>query len=256
MTTWILLRGLSRETGHWGAFLPRFQIAFAGDHVVPLDFPGNGALHLQQSPTTVQAMVEHCRKQLSVADVKPPYCIVALSMGAMVSVAWAHAYPQEVSHQVLINTSLRPINPFYQRLQPGNYIILLRLVLGSATAREWEQALWRMTSKMSPPDTVDSWVKLRQQHPVKPFNALRQLWAASRFRASLTAPKAQTLLLASTRDALVNIECSRAIARQLSWPLLEHSHAGHDLPLDDGPWVIEQILYWQTGLVARQQQGH
>jgi pimeloyl-ACP methyl ester carboxylesterase len=251
MTTWILLRGLSRETGHWGDFLPRFQQAFADDHVVPLDFSGNGALHSQQSATTVQAMVAHCRQQLTAAQLQPPYCLVALSLGAMVAVAWADAYPQEVSQLVLINTSLRPINPFYRRLRPSNYITLLRLLLGGATALQWEQALWRMTSTVSPPDTVDSWVRLRQQHPVKPFNALRQLWAASRFTAPLTAPKVATLLFASTCDALVSVECSRRIARQWGLPLIEHPQAGHDLPLDDGQWVIDQMHTWQSGWTAR-----
>jgi pimeloyl-ACP methyl ester carboxylesterase len=248
MTTWILLRGLTRGTGHWGDFLPRFQQAFVNDSLLPLDFPGNGALHLQQSPTTVQAMVEHCRQQLADLGLQPPYRIVALSMGAMVAVAWAHDYPQEISHQVLINTSLRPINPFYQRLRPGNYPRLLRLMLGGTDARHWEQTLWHMTSRRSPPDTVDGWVRLRQQHPVKPFNAMRQLWAASRFVAPPTPPKTPTLLLASTSDGLVSVECSRSIARQWKWPLLEHPQAGHDLPLDDGPWVVDQILNWQSVL--------
>jgi pimeloyl-ACP methyl ester carboxylesterase len=250
MTTWILLRGLSRESGHWGDFLPRFQNTSADDHVVPLDFPGNGALHLQQSPTTVQAMVTHCRTRLEEFGLPPPYRVVALSMGGMVAVAWAHAYPKEVSHQVLINTSLRPINPFYQRLRPSNYLQLLRLLISGADAQEWEHTIWRMTSRMSHPETVDGWVRLRQQHPVQPLNALRQLWAASRFIAPLAPPPAATLLLASREDDLVSVACSRSIARQWYWPLLEHPQAGHDLPLDDGSWVIHQIHAWQSGLAA------
>jgi pimeloyl-ACP methyl ester carboxylesterase len=253
MTTWILLRGLSRESGHWGEFLPRFQNAFAGDHVVPLDFPGNGALHLQQSPKTVQAMVAHCRERLAKLGLLPPYRVVALSMGGMVSVAWAHACPQEVTHQVLINTSMRPISPFYKRLRPTNYLRLLSLLLNGANAHKWEHTIWRMTSRMSPPETVDGWVKLRQQHPVQPLNALRQLWAASRFTAPLTPPPATALLLASKHDALVNVACSRSIAQHWNWPLFEHPRAGHDLPLDDGQWVIEQILEWQSGLAVRRQ---
>jgi pimeloyl-ACP methyl ester carboxylesterase len=251
MTTWILLRGLSRETGHWGGFLPLFQQAFADDCVVPLNFPGNGALHLQQSPTTVQAMVEHCRQQLADLGLRPPYHVVALSMGAMVAVAWANDYPQEILHQVLINTSLRPINPFYHRMRPSNYPRLLNLLLTGADAHKWEHAIWCMTSRMSPPEIVAGWVRLRQQHTVNPVNALRQLWAASRFTAPLTLPPATTLMLASKHDALVNVACSRSIAQRWNWPLFEHPEAGHDLPLDDGSWVIDQIHAWQSGLAAK-----
>lgn len=246
MVTWILLRGLSRESGHWGDFLPQFQQKFANDRVVPLDFPGNGTLHWQASPTSVQAMVRHCRQQLAELALEPPFRVVALSMGAMVAVAWAHDFPQEISHQVLINTSLRPINPFFQRLRPSNYPRLIRLLLVGADAQQWEHTIWRMTSRMSPPDTVAVWVSLRHQHPVRPLNALRQLWAASRFSAPPVAPHTPTLLLASTYDALVSVACSRSIGRQWNAPLFEHRQAGHDLPLDDGQWVVNQIHRWQS----------
>jgi hypothetical protein len=150
----------------------------------------------------------------------------------------------------LINTSLRPINPFYKRLRPSNYPQLLHLFLNSTDAHKWEHTIWRMTSRMSPPETVAGWVRMRQQHPVQPLNALRQLWAASRFTAPLTPPQAATLLLASKNDALVNVACSRSVAQQWNWPLFEHPQAGHDLPLDDGLWVINQIRGWQSGLAA------
>jgi pimeloyl-ACP methyl ester carboxylesterase len=250
MTNWILLRGLCRETGHWGDFLPLFRQAFPSVAVLPIDFPGNGCLHKLQSATTVPSMVEDCRQQLAKAGVFAPYGVLALSMGAMVSVAWAQAYPHEISRQVLINTSLRPMSPFYQRLRPSNYPGLMRLLLSAADHRQWEQAIWRMTSQLSPPGVVEDWIRLRQQHPVRVINTLRQLWAASRFAAPLSAPTTPTLVLASTQDALVNVACSRTIARQWQQPLVEHPSAGHDLPLDDPRWVIDQVLNWECLLAS------
>ena len=244
MATWILLRGLTRERGHWGSFLPLLQQACPEDVLLPLDLPGSGVFHDQTSPGTVQAMVPHCRMQLASMGVKPPYQVLALSMGAMVAVAWAQAYPGEISRQVLINTSLRPFNPFYQRLQPHNLATVARLLLSMAGAQAWEHAIWRMTSRLSDPAVVKDWVQLRQLHPVTPLNALRQLWAASRFTAPEQPPATPTLLLASTRDSLVNVRCSRALAQRWHWPLAEHPAAGHDLALDDGPWVLDQINAW------------
>jgi pimeloyl-ACP methyl ester carboxylesterase len=250
MNNWILLRGLSRESGHWGDFLPQFQQAFAPDRVLALDFPGNGEFFKQRSPTSVIAMMERCRRQLESAQVPPPYSVVALSMGAMVSIAWAQHYPQEVAQQVLINTSLRPFNPFYQRLRPANYLRLLSLLLTDATPRAWEQAIWEMTSRMSPTDTLASWLAIRQQHPVDRLNVLRQLLAAARFTAPTVAPSSAALLLASTQDRLVNVTCSRSVAQRWHLPLKEHPSAGHDLPLDDGWWVIQQIKAWSAALPA------
>jgi pimeloyl-ACP methyl ester carboxylesterase len=179
-------------------------------------------------------------------------------MGAMVSIAWAQHYPQEVAQQVLINTSLRPFNPFYQRLRPTNYLRLLSLLLTGAAPPAWEQAIWEMTSRMSPADTVASWLAIRQQHPVARLNVLRQLLAAARFSAPTVAPGSAALLLASTQDALVDVACSRSVAQHWDWPLIEHPSAGHDLPLDDGPWVIQQIMEgrsaWNSNQL-RQPQG-
>ena len=79
MATWILLRGLTRESGHCGGFLPLFQQTCPDDAVVPLDLPGSGAFHDQASPWTVQAVVQHCRLQLAHMGVKPPFCVLALS---------------------------------------------------------------------------------------------------------------------------------------------------------------------------------
>lgn len=248
MVTWILLRGLTRESGHWGSFLPLFQQAWPDDMVLPLDLPGSGALHDQASPWTVEAMVQHGRTQLAEKGIQPPYCVLALSLGAMVAVAWAQAHPEEISRQVLVNTSLRPFSPFYQRFKPRNLATVARLVLTAASAQAWEHAIWRMTSRLSDPHVVNDWVRLRRLHPVTPLNALRQLWAASRFTAPAQAPATPTLLLASAHDSLVSVQCSRSIARHWHWPLAEHPSAGHDLPLDDGPWVLEQLRVFGTSI--------
>jgi hypothetical protein len=40
----------------------------------------------------------------------------------MVAVAWAAAHPDELSGSVLINSSLRGINPLHQRLQPASWL--------------------------------------------------------------------------------------------------------------------------------------
>ena len=89
---------------------------------------------------------------------------------------------------------------------------------------------------------LPQWVLARQQRPVRATNVLRQLAAAARYRAPPTPPPVPTLLLASTHDRLVSCACSRALARAWRCALVEHPHAGHDLPLDDPQWVVQQVL--------------
>jgi pimeloyl-ACP methyl ester carboxylesterase len=243
MATWVFLRGLVREQRHWGRFVDQFQGAMPGHRVVTLDLPGNGALHNQLSPSTVHGMVQSCRQQLQAMDIGGPFHLLAMSMGAMVAAQWTTDHPSEVSSQVLINTSMRPLSPVHHRLRVRNYAPILGLMLGRTSNEKWEQAILRMTSNAPHKDVLAQWVQWRAQYPVSRHNALRQLWAAARFRVGLERPTVPTLILASRRDRLVSVRCSERLAAQWQVPLRLHPSAGHDLPLDDGLWVIQQICH-------------
>jgi len=244
--TWVLLRGLMREQRHWGQFLAQFQAA-TGEPVISIDFPGNGQRYQEASASNIDSMVEHCRQQLAAQQVSTPVNLLALSLGAMVGVAWAHAYPAELQHLVLINTSLAPHNPFYQRLRPQNYPAILRtMLLGSASERE--ALILRITSKQS--DTrraatlIRDWVSYAEECPISRKNMLRQLWAAMRYRAPMTPPAPPVLMLAGAGDQLVHPACSATLAKKWHAAIRIHPEAGHDLPLDDSEWVTEQVMLW------------
>ncbi len=244
MSTWIFLRGLTRESRHWGDFAGQFQQAMPGQTVVMLDLAGNGRMNHQRSDCRVEDMVADCRAQLALRHIAPPYRLLAMSLGAMVAVAWAQSHPEEVAAQVLINTSMRPFSPFYQRLRPANYWPLLRLLLPGAAPQDWERAILNMTSRGGREAVLPSWLALRRTHPVARLNALRQLLAAARYAAPAEPPRTPTLLLASAQDRLASVQCTLALARQWGCAHRIHPEAGHDLPLDDGPWVAQQVREW------------
>ena len=75
-------------------------------------------------------------------------------------------------------------------------------------------------------------------------NTLRQLAAAARYRWSGSAPAQPVLVLRSAGDRLVDPACSQRIAEAWRAGLLTHPDAGHDLPLDDGPWLAAQVAAW------------
>ncbi|HYQ39500.1 MAG TPA: alpha/beta hydrolase [Pseudomonas sp.] len=242
-TTWILLRGLTRECGHWGEFPRQLAARLPAARILAIDLPGNGTLHRQSSPTHIADMVQAARAQLQALGVAGPCHLLAMSLGAMVAVAWAAAHPAEIAGGVLINTSLRGISPFYRRLRPSSYPILLG-VLARRDPRAREAAILRLTSRTAPAAALDHWVALRRLHPVSPRNALRQLAAAARFRAPAQPPAVPLLLLSGGGDALVDPRCSAELAARWHLPLRRHPSAGHDLPLDAGPWVAECIAAW------------
>jgi pimeloyl-ACP methyl ester carboxylesterase len=246
MSHWILLRGLAREARHWGDFPQQLAAGIGAATMYAPDIPGNGSLFRLASPIRIEAMVEHLRTDLQMRQIAPPYHLLALSLGGMVAVAWAQTYPEEIAGLVLINTSLRPVNPWYQRLQPRSYATLLRIALAGGNAALREQLILDLTSNTASEKTalLTQWIAWRKEFPVSTANALRQIAAASLYRAPDWAPRPPILMLASSADRLVDARCTRQLAEQWGSATALHPAAGHDLPLDDGPWVVGQVQQW------------
>ena len=237
--SWLLLRGLIREQRHWGDFPQKLQQAFPAESILCLDLPGNGSLYQADSPLSIAQMVESLRSALRAREVQTPLKVLAMSLGAMVAIAWAERYPDEISALVLINTSLAPHNPFYQRLRPQNYGRLLSTML-TGSVEDKEACVLALTSNHPPADSaalLADWAHFARQCPVSRRNALRQLLAAVRYRSPARAPAVPALLLNGAADRLVSPACSHTLARQWHLPLRTHPTAGHDLPLDDAGWV-------------------
>lgn len=241
MSTWILLRGWTREARHWGDFPALLARALPASRVLALDLPGNGRLASMRAPASIGALVEELRR----AAPPPPAYLLGLSLGAMVSVEWARCHPAEVAGCVLINTSLRPFSAFYERLRPKTYPALLRLALFEADAQAREAAILALTSSGAhAPELLAEWTRYAQEQSVSRGNVLRQLVAAARYRAPRSGLSVPILILASRRDALVDWRCSEALARRWQAPIRIHESAGHDLTLDDGAWVAARVAEW------------
>lgn len=244
---WLLLRGLTREHGHWGDFAEQWAAQLPpGSRVLTPDLAGNGTRWQDTSPTSVPGLLASLRADLRSQGFAPPYRVIAMSLGAMVTVEWAHQHPDELLDAVLINTSLKPHSPMWHRLQPRWWPVIARLLIGRATPAQWERTILSMTTR-HPPDakaTLAHWLRLRMDHPVKPINGLRQLWAAARYQAPRPPPPVPVLLLNGEGDRLVHPSCSTVLAERWGAPIVRHPTAGHDLPLDAGPWVRQQVLHW------------
>jgi pimeloyl-ACP methyl ester carboxylesterase len=244
VTTWLLLRGLTRETRHWGDFPQVLQARLPDADIHAIDLPGCGNLNEIRCPASIEAIAHQCRDQALARRLQPPFHLVAISLGGMVAVAWAQAHPTEIAKGVLINTSLRPFSSVRQRLRPAACRSLLSFLLPIG-ARHREEVVLALTSARADElhAVLDAWTVWRQERSVSLANAMRQLTAAMRYVAPLVAP-ARFLVLAAGRDLLVDPECSRSLARAWQADFAEHPTAGHDLPLDDGAWVAQQIARW------------
>lgn len=247
MTTWILLRGLARESAHWGGFLEQFADAMeTGDRMVALDLPGNGSLHEMTSPASVPALALACRNALAGRACEGSLVLVAMSLGAMVALQWSREFPEEIAGCVLINTSLGGRCPFWERLRPQNYASVCRLLLPGLTAVERERRVLAITSARPQRHAhlPQEWATAALARPVRARNVVRQLLAAACYRAPEAPPQVPMLVLVSAADRLVSPRCSIRLAAAWNLPLRLHPCAGHDLPLDDPHWLIDQIRRW------------
>lgn len=236
----LLIRGLTREQRHWGEFKPLLADTISNP-VLSFDFAGTGQLHQQRSPGSISGLRQSVRQQwLQAPQYSGRVHLLAISLGAMLAADWAAQYPHEVASVTLINSSARPLSPFYRRLRWRNYPAILRSIAAGAAKRE--HTILQLTSARPAEhtDIVTSWQLWQQQRPVSTLNALRQLWAANRFRVP-APPKCPTLLLSSLGDTLVSPQCSADLARYWQVAHIQHPWAGHDLALDDAPWLVAQF---------------
>jgi len=244
MTTWILLRGLGREARHWGRLPGLLQERLPGARVVTIDLPGSGQSWQCSSPASIAGMVDAVRAELRARSESGPFVVLALSLGGMVAMEWAARFPGELGGCILVNSSAAGLSPFWQRLRPGAWLQLGPWLRPRAAVLDKERAVYRVTSNLPLHDAVvDDWVAIARDRPVAPRNVARQLFAAARYRAPRRLP-VPALVLVSAQDRLVSPRASEAIARAWNLPLRMHPSAGHDLPLDDPDWVVQQAVAW------------
>ncbi|MDI1232181.1 MAG: alpha/beta hydrolase [Methylobacter sp.] len=260
---WILLRGLARESAHWGAFIPLLQSTFPDAQVTLLDLPGTGCFHRETSPRTIKAITDSLRRHaLDKGVIQQPVTILALSLGAMVAWEWMRSYPEDICGAALMNTSFADLSPFYQRLRWQSYGKFAALAM-THEVHNRESGILRLTSNRryiardgeysasqsvtgltQDEQIIQAWENIQNQRPISLKNSFRQIIAAASYRPGDIKPEHPVLLLNGLGDRLVSPACSEAIHKKWHLELRRHPWAGHDLTLDDGTWVASQLKDW------------
>ena len=244
---WILLRGLARESEHWGgAFVPLLQSTFPEAKITTLDLPGTGYFYQDTSPNTIKEITSQLRQHaFDNGFIQQPITILALSLGAMVAWEWMRRYPEDISAGILINTSFADLSPFYHRLRWQNYKKLLGLIMAS-NIHTREARILQLVSNCSDGNNKmgQAWEKIQNARPISFKNCWRQIKAAATYRPGNIKPIQSVFLLNSLGDRLVAPICSEAISKKWSFEIQLHPWAGHDLPLDDSDWVVSQLKIW------------
>lgn len=242
--TWILLRGLARERRHWQDFPEHLAAELGPDvDIVPLELPGNGGLRHLESPLTIGGHVDALREELGREGRRGPFHVLAISMGGMVAVDWMHRFPDEIALAVIVNSSLRGLSPVHHRLRPANLPGVARSLSGTLDAETRERIVLEMTTRLRPDIATLATInaEIARDAPMTRRAVVRQLLAAARFKAPAAPPRPPALVVVSDHDTFVDPRCSVAMAERWGLPIEHHLTAGHDLPLDDGPWLARTV---------------
>ncbi len=236
---WLLLRGLGRDHRHWGEFINQFKAAFADDKVSVLDTCGNGDFATLKSPLSIAKYTDHCRQHIT--EHSQGIHLVALSLGGMIALDWAQRFPQEVVSITLLNSSAANLTSWHKRINLSHLVKAVLAILASRQPEIIEKAILQLSSNQTQNnDTLARWTEYRREQCTSNVNLIRQLIAASRFKA-FKLTNISPLVLTSKSDRLVNTIASEHLYFHLGGKLVVHPSAGHDLPLDDANWVIAQI---------------
>ncbi|MEU9805829.1 alpha/beta hydrolase [Mycobacterium sp. NPDC050853] len=240
MTRWLLLRGLSREKRHWEQF-PQIFAESLGVQVDCLDAPGFGTEFDRTSPASISSITDDIRSRLDRGN--DDWSLLSISLGGMIGLDWCARYPGEFERAVIINSSTAS-TPIWQRFRPSS---IPNLILGRFRADvPRERAILAQTANNSDLDLdalSQRWAGYLQTQRPSSASIGRQITAAVTFRMP-THIDTPLLVLTSTHDRLVSSSASRTIAKRFDAPIAVHPTAGHDIPLDDGGWIAEQVKQW------------
>lgn len=243
---WLLLRGLARESAHWGDFIQLLQATFPDANVTMLDLPGTGRFHKEVSPRTIRAITDTARRHaLDRGCLRQQVTILAISLGAMVAWEWMRNYPDDICAASLMNTSFADLSPFYHRMRWQSYGKFAALLM-KRNLRNRETAIVQLVSNRRDQDEQIShvWEKIQNQRPISLKNSFRQILAAASYRPGEKKPGAPILLISGKGDRLVAPVCSEKIHKKWNLAIRYHPWGGHDLTLDDGAWVALQLKNW------------
>ena len=245
---YLLLRGLSRQAGHWGPF-PRLLEEATGERVVTLDLPGAGTEHRRPSPPSMRGIADDVRARFldRHGGGGEPFRLLGISLGGMVAMQWCGDHPEDFAGVVLANTSAADLSPPWRRMDLGALLQIARALVerdDEARERRILGFTTRVVTDFDGPARHNA--ALQQEQPMARRAVLSQIVAAGRFRAPprLALP---ALVLAAARDPLAHPDCGRRLADHFGAAFRIHPTAGHDLSLDDGPWLARTIAQWARG---------
>lgn len=244
MINFYLLRGLSRESAHWGSFTQELLDKFPQSKVIEMDLPGVGMLNQVNSPTNIEPIIDILRTTYYLNE--GTNIFIASSLAALVAITWVQQGKNEFQGLVLLSPSLKGICKFTERFKPRSWYDCGVIMLHPSTrVREKKLLKINLNDNGLRNEILKSWIGIHKTRPYKARNVFRQLLAGTRFNLLDEPLDIPILISGSKKDKLVASACFIKLKLKLGADIALHDYAGHALTLEASAWLTDRIHSWQ-----------
>jgi pimeloyl-[acyl-carrier protein] methyl ester esterase len=234
--TIVLLRGLSRQSGHWAGFDTKLRDA-TGLNVVAIDLPGFGDRSHVRAPLSVYETAKNV-KDLIAAQQLTDVCVLGISFGGMVAIEIGRQWPLMARSLVVVNSSVAGLVPAWKRL---SWTATRAFMLAGLTRdpQKREKIILGLISNLPVEQgLLEDWAKIQSKQPADLVATISQLLAAIIYKPR-ERPAIPMTVMASERDRLASMACSQQLAYEWNCPIFINQDAGHDLAIDAPDWTID-----------------
>lgn len=241
-----LIRGLTRESGHWGEFIPLIQENLPNAKIHLLDLPGAGVYAKNRASSRVHKMVDFIRKDVIESIENDAYNIIcATSLAGIIAIEWTMRYPKDFKGLIMVSSSVGGICNSNERAHRSLRWDMFR-ILFTRNIELRERLVLKVNCNK--PEIVEKlhgeWVKIQKLRPMTRLNIFRQTLAGIRYRTRGRKPDVPILIIGSKSDRLVSKNCIDKMNRYFGGDLIWHETSGHGIPLDEPKWLSERIASW------------
>ncbi|MBI3133097.1 MAG: alpha/beta hydrolase [Bacteroidetes bacterium] len=244
-----LLRGLTRESGHWGSFIELFQQQMPDAVIHLLDLPGSGKYVHEKASVSIARMVDFMRHDFLKEQGEGERIICATSLGGMVASEWVMRHKSDFQGLIIINSSFKKICTTAERVKAGVRRDMVR-ILFTGNLHKREALIVNVNSNRPEIHAAITaeWVEIQKKRTMSRRNILAQTLAGMLYGVKQRKPEVPLLIFGSKGDRMVCTRCIEKTHAAFGGTLIWHPDSGHALPLDEPQWLGEQIANWlKTG---------
>ena len=249
-----LLRGLGRESGHWGnTFMDQVKETYPEATFTLLDLPGAGAFHYQSAQISIEGMSAFLQQeyQESLQNTSGKNILLATSLSGNVALEWVLHHPDNFQGLVLVGTSLKKVCKKKERVQKSAKKEFFDIFM-TADVTEREQKFLSINSNLyAENDSIlQRWIDIQEKRPISKTTLFKQTMAGMFYLTPNTKPAIPILVVGSEGDKIVNPVCIQKVQTHLEADLAMHEYAGHGIPIDAPVWLADQLTHWADDKVV------